>query len=287
VVTQLIQLTETPLVRLDRVSERARNEVYAKLENTNPTGSHKDRESLAIIRDMLSKGAKEAVIASTGNAAISLSALAPCEGIKVNVFVSRSISRDRLELISTFSPKLHVVDGSYYDAVRESEAFIVKSGGYDCNPGRNRHKLLGDSVIGRELLRQLKESPDWVVVPSNNGTLISGVWQGIREAKPRMVAAVAKESKMMDSISGYHRLDGEELDQTICESHGKVVNIDDKEVSAATIELRMEGVFCEPAAAASLAAFKKLRMEGGTAVLLITGSAFKFIKSYTQALNRR
>jgi len=71
----MIQLTETPLVRLDRVSERTGNEVYAKLENTNPTGSHKDRESLAIIRDMLSKGAKEAVIASKGNAAISLSAL--------------------------------------------------------------------------------------------------------------------------------------------------------------------------------------------------------------------
>jgi len=284
----MIQLSETPLVRLDRVSERTGNEVYAKLENTNPTGSHKDRESLAIIRDMLSKGAKEAVIASTGNAAISLSALAPCGGIKVNVFVSRSISRDRLELISTFSPKLHVVDGSSYDdAVRESEAFIAKSGGYDCNPGRNKHKLLGDSVIGRELLRQLKEPPDWVVVPSNNGTLISGVWQGIREAKPRMVAAVAKESKMMDSISGYHRLDGEELDRTIYESRGKVVNVDDMEVSAATIELRMEGVFCEPAAAASLAAFEKLRMKGVTAVLLITGSALKFIKSYKQALRGR
>jgi hypothetical protein len=53
---------------------------------------------------------------------------------------------------------------------------------------------------------------------------------------------------MMDSISGYHRLDGKKLDQTICESQGKVVNIDDMEVSAATIELRMEGVFCEPAA---------------------------------------
>jgi len=110
-----------------------------------------------------------------------------------------------------------------------------------------------------------------------------------RAAATLILTGVAggKESKMVDSISGYHRFDGEELDQTICESHGKVVNIDDKEVSAATIELRMEGVFCEPAAAASLAAFKKLRMEGGTAVLLITGSAFKFIKSYTQALNRR
>lgn len=280
----MIQLTETPLVRLERVSQRVGNEVYAKLESTNPTGSHKDRESLAMIRDMLSKGAKEVAIASTGNAAISLSALAPCEGIRVNVFVSRNINQDRLELISAFSPRLHMVDGSYDDSVRESEAFAEKSGVYDANPGRNRHKLIGDSGIGRELLWQLKKAPDWVVVPSNNGTLISGVWQGVREAKPKMVAAVARDSMMMDSIAGYHRFDGEELDRTISESQGEVVDIDDAEVSAAAVELRMEGVFCEPAAAASLAAFKKLKAKGGTVVLVITGSAFKFVKSYAKAL---
>ncbi len=280
----MILLTETPLVRLDGISERAGNEVYAKLESANPTGSHKDRESLAMVRDMLSKGAKEAVIASTGNAAISLSALAPCEGIAVNVFVSKGISRDRLGLISAFSPKLHIVNGSYDDSVRESEIFAEKSGLYDSNPGRNKHKILGDSGIGKEVLRQMKDPPDWVVVPSNNGTLISGVWQGIREGKPKMVAAVARESRIMDSIAGYHRFDGQELDRAITESHGEVVNVDDNEVLAATLELRMEGVFCEPAAAASLAAFKKLRVKGETAVLVITGNAFKFFTSYASAL---
>ncbi len=280
----MFQLTETPLVRLEKVSERAGCEVYAKLESSNPTGSHKDRETLAMVKDMLSKGAKEAVIASTGNAAISLSALAPCEGITVNVFVSRNISRDRLELISAFSPRLHVVNGSYDDSVRESGAFARRTGVYDSNPGTNRHKALGDRGIGRELLGQLKDEPDWVVVPSNNGTLISGVWEGIREARPKMVAAVAKESTTMGSIAGYHRFDGGALDRSISESSGEVVNVDDAEVSAAVLELRMEGVFCEPAAAASLAAFKKLKTKGKTAVLVITGSAFKFMKSYTTAL---
>ena len=280
----MIDLPETPLLRLAGVSKRLGNDVYAKLESANPTGSHKDRESLAMMRDMLARGSREAVIASTGNAAISLSALAPTQGIIVNVFVSRRISQDRLSVISAFSPKLHLVNGTYDDSVRESEGFLRKEKLYDSNPGHNRQKILGDSGIGRELLGHMKDLPDYVVVPSNNGTLISGVWLGVKKAQPKMVAAVAKESRVMDSIAGYHRFDGTELDRTVSDSGGSVVNVADVEASAATMELRMEGVFCEPAAAASLAAFRKLKVRGKTAVLVITGSAFKFMKSYSAAM---
>lgn len=105
----------------------------------------------------------------------------------------------------------------------------------------------------------------------------------MKKAKPKMVAAVAKRSRVMDSIAGYHRFDGRELDRTVSDSGGEVVDVDDGEVSRATRELTMEGVFCEPAAAASLAAFKKLGVRGSTVVLVITGSAFKFISSYVRA----
>lgn len=280
-----MQLPKTPLVRLERVSKKLGNDVYAKLESVNPTGSHKDRESLAMINDMLARNAKEAVIASTGNAAISMSALAPCEGIRVNVFVSRGMSQERLNLISAFSPKLHLINGAYGDAVRESEIFAESMGLYNANPGRNRHKLLGDSAIGVEIVSQLKKaSPDYVVVPTNNGTLISGLWIGIKKANPRMIAAVARETTLMGSIEGYHRYDGQELERTISESGGEVINITDNEAATATMELRSEGVFCEPAAAASLAALMKLGVRGKLVVLLITGNAFKFLESYVKAM---
>jgi threonine synthase len=280
-----MKFPKTPLVRLERVSKKVGNDVYAKLESVNPTGSHKDRESLAMINDMLAQNAKEAVIASTGNAAISMSALAPCEGIRVNVFVSNRMGQERLNLISVFSPKLHFVNGAYGDAVRESETFAESMGLYNANPGHNTHKLLGDSAIGSEIVSQLKNaSPDYVLVPTNNGTLISGVWMGIKKASPRMIAAVARESMLMGSIEGYHKFDGQELERTISESGGDVVNITDDEVAKATMELRSEGVFCEPAAAASLAALMKLGVRDKLVVLLITGNAFKFLESYAKAM---
>jgi len=280
-----MQTQTTPLIRLSGVSRKLGNDVYAKLESANPTGSHKDRESLAMISDMLSGKVREAVIASTGNAAISLSALAPCEGLTVDVFVSNKISKERLNLISAFAPRLHIVKVDYDYTVHQSEVFADKMGFYDANPGHNRCKPLGDSEIGSELIRQLKSKiPDYVVVPTNNGTLLSGVWMGIKATRPKMIAAVSKKSELMGSIAGYHRFDGQRLARAISDSGGDVVEVNDGEVAEAIAELRFEGVFCEPAAAASLAALKKLGVKDKTAVLLITGSAFKFIESYLSAM---
>lgn len=285
----MLQISETPLVYLENSSKKYSNHIYAKMESLNPTGSHKDRETIAMINDMISIGAKEAAIASTGNAAISLAALAPCAGIEVNVFLSRATSNERLRLISIFGPVIHMVDGTYDDAIRESNLFAETKSVYNANPGHNTHKMSGDSNIGLEISSQMTyRRPDCVVVPSNNGTLISGVWIGIRnEAKPIMVAAVAEKSSIMQSIAGYHRFNGRELDETIEASHGKVVGVTDDEAAESTLELRYEGIFCEPASAASLAAAKKLEMEDKTMVLLITGAALKFPDWYAKALNQR
>ncbi len=283
----MLKLPVTPLVHLERISRESGNEVYAKLENLNPTGSHKDRESLAMITDMKKHGFTECVIASTGNAAISLSAMAACEGIKVNVFVSKDISPERLNLITLFEPKLHLIDGSYDDAMVESENYVKQNKLYSANPGHNKNKIFGDSNAGSEIVLQLKPNlPDFLIVPSNNGTLITGVWMGAKMsgANPVMIAAVAEKSALMGSIAGHHRFEAEEFDTTLSESHGRTINITDPEASKAARDLRMEGIFCEPTSAASLAALRRLGIESKIVVLLITGSAFKFAKSYRTAL---
>ena len=275
---------QTPLIHLDKISQDLDNSVYAKLESCNPTGSHKDRESRAMIKDALAQNSSRLVIASTGNAAISLSALAPCEGISVDVFLSKAIEKVRLRLISTFSPRIHLVPGGYGEAYQESEAFAEEEEVYNANPGRNKFKIIGDSEIGREIVKQLgTKSPDYIVVPSNNGTLIAGVWLGSKRVSPSMIAAVAPTSRLMSSIAGYHRLDGRELERTISESEGQVVPVTDREAASALRDLRFDGVFCEPAAAASLAALKKLGIKRKTVVLVITGTAFKFLESYASA----
>jgi len=273
----------TPLIKLAKLSKNLNNEIYAKLEMLNPTGSHKDRESLEVIKSL--NGSKEVVIASTGNAAISLSALALGENITVHVFISKYISRERLNLIKTFRPVLHIVDGNYEDAIRESEEFALKKGIKSANPGKNFNKIIGDSEIGKEIAEQLHDDIDYIVVPTNNGTLLSGIWLGIKnKVKPHMVAAISPYTKLMESIAGYHRFDGSELDKAISESSGTIVPVTDMEASIYAKVLANEGIFCELSSSASLAAVPKLHVKNKKIVVIITGNALKFISSYKKIL---
>jgi len=271
----------TPLIKLNRLSKILNNEIYAKLEMLNPTGSHKDRESLQVLKSL--KG-NEVVIASTGNAAISLSALAMGESVRVHVFISKFIKKERLDLIKAFNPIIHAVDGNYADAVKISEEFAATNKIETANPGKNYNKIIGDSKVGEEIYEQIGDV-DYIIVPTNNGTLLSGIWLGIKnKAKPHMVAAVAPKSKAMDSISGYHRFDQEELEKAIKESEGVIVEADDYEASKYALELTKDGIFCELASSASLAVVPKLGLKNKKIVVIITGNALKFIKSYSKNL---
>jgi threonine synthase len=267
----------TRLVKSERLSKMFDCSLYVKLELQNPTHSHKDRESRKIIEEMISQNKREAVIASTGNAAISLAALGRSVGCKIHVFCSYTITKERKELLKLLRAELHLVKGSYHYAVKESEAFAAERNLYLANPG-NPAKRRGDMEIGEEISEMLNKNLT-VVVPTNNGTLLSGVWEGIKKAENSdIVAATAKETRIADSIAGFHQLEGRRLKEIIQESSCEIVNVNDIEIEKAMKLLATEGIFCEPASAASLASLEKIRVRGRNVVLIITGSAFKFAK---------
>jgi threonine synthase len=272
----------TPLVKLEAISREVGIDVYGKLEYTNPTGSHKDRESLKVLDDASSKGFKDVAIASTGNAAVSLAAHSLIYGMRCHVFVSESISEEKAGLISSFDGELHKVKGGLKEACGECVKFIGLHGAYDSNPGRCIRKIEGDSAIGEEIAAQLEAGPSHVFVPTNNGTLLSGIWAGLKgsHTKPRMVAATAPLTTMADSISGFNRLDAEALGVALKESNGVILSACDEEIIQATLSLMGEGIFCEPASATSLAALRRMKADGvdlrGPAVLLITGTSLKY-----------
>lgn len=282
----------TPLVKLDAISQRTGVKVYGKLEYTNPTGSHKDRESLKVLDDAISKGFSEVAITSTGNAAISMTAYSLVYGVRCHVFVPNSISEEKARLIASFGGELHRARGGLRETFSECVDFIGLHGAYDANPGRNAKKIEGDSAIGAEITAQLDETPSHVFVPTNNGTLLAGVWAGFRgnNARPKIVAATAPVTEVADSIAGYSRLDGDALDAALEESGGMAVSTRDEDIVAATLLLAKEGIFCEPASATSLAALQRLRPEvgelHGPAVLLITGTILKYPARIKSALGR-
>jgi len=281
----------TPLIKLEKTSTLIGVDIYAKLELVLPTGSHKDRETMHVISDAINKGFREVAIASTGNAAISLATFSRINKLKCHVFVHRNVIEDKLRLIAALGATIHMVEGNLVEAFNKCLTFIEENNVYDANPGRNFKKIEGDSKIAEEIIQQLGKKPHLVFVPTNNGTLFSGVWHGFRKMgeKPIMIGSIIKETRLADSIAGFTRLEGKYLDNALRESNGKILEVDDGLIIKALKLLLSEDILCEPASATSLAALLLLKENNleiieGPIVLIITGSIIRFPNIMKQVL---
>jgi threonine synthase len=267
----------TPCLHLLNTSAHYGCRIYGKIETRNPTGSHKDRENLEVIRDALSHGYDAVGCASTGNAAISLAALSSMVGLTCHIYVSSGISREKLNLIRSFHPILHRVDGNYEQAVHNSNVEMKQENIYVANPGQCRAKIEGDKKIGLEIANDI--SPDVLVCPANNGTHLIGVWEGIKEKnlKPITIAATAKRTAIADSIGGFHRFEADRWKDFLRNSATQVINVNDEHIQNAMNLLLRDGVIAEPAGATSLAALDHLDIQkNSTICCTITGSGLKF-----------
>lgn len=268
---------KTPCTELQSVSASYGYRVFGKLETQNPTGSHKDRENLEVIRDAISKGFREVGCASTGNAAISLAALSRMARLICHIFVSTKIAPDKLSLIRGFRPVLHVVRGTYAEAVERSTDEMNRKGIYVANPGQSIAKIEGDRNIGREVAESIK--PAAIVCPTNNGTHFIGVVQGIGEKglRPIAIAATASKTNVADSISGFHKYEGHRWEESVKQTNARVVDVSDPEIIQALRLLLQDGIIAEPAAASGIAALRKVRLPRHAVVCCtITGSGMKF-----------
>ena len=266
----------TPIIKLEPESGSHHCEVYAKLETVNPTGVHKDRESAMVMLDMRRQGFTELACTSTGNAAISISAFASMNGFKSHVFVGE-IPEDKLELIRTFRPEIHKVKGGYFEALEAMRDYIAQKRVYNASAGCCPAKLDGNSYIGYEIARDL--SPDYVICPTNNGTHFVGVGMGVKKAASRakMVAAVAPRSVVAASITGFYGIEQPKIDTLIKETHGELVEVSDDELIMSSRSLAKQGVFAEPASAASVAALLHIdSLRDSVVCCTITGSALKY-----------
>jgi len=276
----------TPIRHLSKCSESIGCEVYGKLEIYNPTGSHKDRESEEIIRYAVHEGVRGLAIASTGNAAVSLAAYSYLSGIKCHVYLPEDIAQDRLAQIEAYHPIIRLIPGEYQKAIEECSRDAKRRGLLNCNPGMRPEKLSGDSHIGAEIAACL--SPDYVVCPTNNGTLLAGVWLGFKKAdkNTRMIAAVATETRLATAIAGFHRIEEPALSRCIKESEGKVVEVSDGEIAKAARLLMYDGMIVEGAAAAAVASLHSLDLPRRSRICcVITGSGLKFPKALRELLS--
>lgn len=279
----------TPLHRLDRLAgEFGIARLWLKNEAANPTGSLKDRASAVAVAAAIHSGAKVVAAASTGNAAISLAGAAASCGLRCVVFLPASASVELTGRLAAYGAHALVVDGDYSAAVRLCAEACDTWGWWLRTSAVNPFTTQGKKTVALEIVEQFRgRAPGAVLVPVGDGNILTGVYQGFRDAFamgwidriPRLVAvqaegapavyrawcastakvAPAPAHTVARGIQVDDPLDGERALAAVRVTGGTVVTVSDHAIMAAERLLaRQAGVRADPAAAAAVAALPSL-----------------------------
>ena len=281
--TPLLSLGEgsTPLIRSRVLGERLGVELYFKFEGLNPTGSFKDRGMVVAVAKALEAGAEGLICASTGNTAASAAAYAARAGISAVVICpAGAIAEAKQAQSRVAGARVLEVRGSFDDALR-SCLEISRRGRFVLVNSLNPDRIEGQKTAVFELVEQLGRVPDLLALPYGGGGNLCAYVKGFDEegAAPRLVAAEARErattlASAIRIVEPAHRA---EVDAILARGQTQVVSLEDREITDAWLELASrEGVFCEPASAAGLAALVHVELEpGSTVVCVLTGHGLK------------
>jgi threonine synthase len=277
-------------VRAPRLSERTGCDVWLKVEGANPTGSFKDRGMTVAVSAAIAEGAEAVVCASTGNTAASAAAYAARAGLRGAVIVPEGkIAVGKLAQALMHGARVVALRGNFDQAltlVRE----LASRHPVSLVNSVNDYRVEGQKTAAFEVCDQLGESPDVLCIPVGNAGNITAWWRGFREYEvaPRLFgfqaegAAPLVHGKVIDNpetVASAIRIGNparwEEAMDAVTSSRGEIRAVSDDEILDAYAFLGMnEGVFCEPASAASVAGLLKYGAEGRV-VCVLTGHGLK------------
>ena len=302
--TPVVTLLEgrTPLVPAHRLSQLTGCDVHLKVEGANPTGSFKDRGMTVAISKAAEDGAKAVICASTGNTSASAAAYAVRAGMTCAVLVPNGkIAMGKLAQALVHGARLLQVDGNFDDCLELARKLSVDYPVARVNSG-NKYRLQGQKTAAFEIVDALGDAPDVHCLPVGNAGNISAYWMGYKEY------AADKEASKTPRMLGFQAsgaapfVKGEPVlkPQTIAtairignpaswdlaaaardESGGAIDSVTDRQILAAyRLLAREEGVFVEPASAASVAGLLQASEQGAVqpgskVVCTVTGNGLK------------
>jgi threonine synthase len=295
----------TPLVRAGRLGAAlGLTNLYLKVEGQNPTGSFKDRGMVLAVAKAAEDGARAIVCASTGNTSASAAAYGAAAGLEVIVVLPKGhIAIGKLLQALITGARVVAVDGNFDQALGIVRALAEQ----DDHPvtlvnSVNPFRLEGQKTGAFEICDDLGRAPDVLAIPVGNAGNISAYWAGFRDyaaaglvdARPRMWGFQAAGAAPI--VVG-HRIDDPDTIATAIRigdpaswakavdardaSGGRITAVTDDEILSAYRALaRYEGIFCEPASAASVAGVTKAAAAGeldpaATVVCVLTGHGLK------------
>ena len=295
----------TPLVRAERLGRAIGvPQLYLKVEGQNPTGSFKDRGMVVAVAKAVESGASAIVCASTGNTSASAAAYGAAAGLEVIVILPKGqIALGKLLQALMAGAKVVAIDGNFDQALHIVRGLAEQSD----HPvtlvnSVNPFRLDGQMTAAFEICDDLGRAPDVLAIPVGNAGNISAYWKGFRtyadagvvDATPRMWgfqaagAAPLVHGRRVDrpeTVATAIRIgDPASWDLAVAardESGGRIDAVSDDEILAAYRDLaRYEGVFCEPASAASVAGLRTSAAAGQldpaeTVVAVLTGHGLK------------
>lgn len=303
--TPLVTLGEggTPLVRSRKLGpELGLEALYFKLEYTNPTGSFKDRGMVMAVAKAIEDGATAFLCASTGNTSASAAAYAARYGVPCYVIVPDGrIAMGKLAQAVAHGAEIIAVDGSFDDALRIARELGERPGIALVN-SVNPYRIEGQKTAAFEIVDDLGDAPDVLCIPVGNAGNITAYWRGFREyqqlehssKRPAMWGFQAAGAAPLvlghpvehpETVATAIRIGNPaSWDSAIAardESGGLIDSVTDEEILAAYRRLAAEeGLFCEPASAASVAGLLKraaagVSLAGQVAVCILTGHGIK------------
>ncbi|MCL4315356.1 MAG: threonine synthase [Gammaproteobacteria bacterium] len=304
--TRIISLGEgnTPLIRLHHIPRLTGRDVdiYVKYEGLNPTGSFKDRGMTMAVTKAVEEGSHAVICASTGNTSAAAAAYAARAGIKAFVLIpDGKIAMGKLAQTMMYGATILQIKGNFDDGMRLVKE-VAQTAPVTIVNSINPYRLQGQKTAAFEIVEELGFAPDYHCLPVGNAGNITAYWMGYSEyhasgiihQRPRMVgyqasgAAPFLRGKMVDNpetvataIRIGHPQSWDAAWRVQKESEGWFAECTDEAILAAQKMLAgKEGIFCEPASAASLAgALRDIESgkiaAGSKIVCTLTGNGLK------------
>ena len=304
--TPVVTLCEgnTPLIRANRLAKRIcpHVELYLKVEGANPTGSFKDRGMTLAVSKALEKRARAVMCASTGNTSAAAAAYGGRAGLPVYVLVpAGKVALGKLAQAMAHGAIVIQIEGNFDQALAIVKDLCANEG-FELVNSLNPFRLEGQKTAALEVCDQLGRAPAYHCLPVGNAGNISAYWKGYKEYRtagqiaecPKMLGfqaqgaapivrghVVEQPQTVATAIRIGNPASWKLAVQAVEESSGAIQMVTDEEILDAYQALaKEEGVFCEPASAASVAGLTKcsqagLFPEGATVVCTLTGHGLK------------
>ncbi len=294
---------DTPLVRSRYLGgELGCDALYFKLEGCNPTGSFKDRGIVVAVAKAMEAGSTTILCASTGNTSASAAAYGAYCGLETSVLVPKAdVAQGKLSQAIAYGARIIAIQNNFDRALQLARELTDRFPMTLVN-SVNPHRLEGQKTAAFEIVDVLGDAPDHLFIPVGNAGNITAYWMGFCQyhaagkarRRPRMMGFEAEgaapialghpveaPSTIASAIRIGNPASWRSAERARDESGGVIGTVSDAEIlESYSLLAKREGIFCEPASAASVAGLIKsvhggLDLRGQTVACIITGSGLK------------